>query len=208
MLAALLSVSAAAMAAAGGAQPQKVWPVGAVDDTIAAALSAAVKDHVAGWRPRVPASEEHVRSLQPPERHHLEGDFEAGKPKLQQHWKTMMEPRTEEERQQREAGALKHANRASLNMRAHQFNNKGSSHASRIRVYSVHCLTKLTRALCRARQFRCSRARQICTIKWCAQVRCCWWRSSTLSAVRRMCVSVCARAPPRTCAVPRRSRAV
>ena len=145
MLSALLSVSAVAMAAAGGAKPQKLWPVGAVDETIAAALSAAVKDHVAASRPRVPASEQHIRSLQPPERHHLEGNFEAGKPKLQQHWKTMMEPRTEEERKQREEGALNHAKRASRNMRAHKFNSEGSSHGKRSPLYTMDRLTKLIR---------------------------------------------------------------
>jgi hypothetical protein len=127
MLAALLSVSAAAAAAAGGAQPQKLWPTGAVDDSIAAALSAAVKDHVGGMRQRVPASDEHLRSLQPPERHHLEGDFEGGKAHLQQHFKAMMQPRTEEERKQREAGMLAHAARAKLNLRAHHFRNEGPS---------------------------------------------------------------------------------
>jgi hypothetical protein len=124
MLAVLLSVSAAA-AAAGGAQPQKLWPVGAVDDSIADLLSAAVKEHVGGKRQRVPATDEHLRALQPPERHHLEGDFEGGKAHLQQHFKKMMQPRTEEERKQREAGMLAHAARAKLNLRAHHFRNGG-----------------------------------------------------------------------------------
>ena len=162
MLASLLSVSAAAVAAAGGAQPQKLWPTGAVDDTISAALSAAVKDHVASKWPRVPASEDHLRSLQPPERHHLEGDFEAGKPRLQQHWKTMMQPKSEEERQQRDAGSLAHANRAKLKLRAHHFRNEGSHISSRC---SLALSITLKRALPHRVQLHCSRVRRTCTAK-------------------------------------------
>lgn len=126
MLAVLLSVSTHAVAAAGGGRQQKLWPVGAVDETITAALSTAVKDHIGGMTPRVPVSEEHVQGLQPPTRHHLEGDFDAGKAKLQQHLKSMMQPRTEEERQQREAGMLEHAARAKLTLRAHSFAHEGT----------------------------------------------------------------------------------
>ena len=124
MLAVLLSVSTVAAAAIDG-QQQKLWPVGAVDETIKAVLSTAVKDHVVGMTPRVPVNEEHVQNLQPPKRHHLEGDFDGSKAKLQQHLKNMMQPRTEEERQQREAGMLEHAARAKLKLRAHNFKNKG-----------------------------------------------------------------------------------
>ena len=47
--------------------------------------------------------------------------------RFQQHFKAMMQPRTEEERKQREAGMLAHAARAKLNLRAHHFRNEGPS---------------------------------------------------------------------------------
>ena len=126
---ALLSLVAGGAAAGDGRgdmQPQKLWPAGAVDESIADVLAAAVESHIGAMQPRATVTEQHVDNLPPPDHHRMVGDFEAGKAKLQEHFKGMMAPRTEAEREEREAGMADHQRRAMANLRSHSFANTGA----------------------------------------------------------------------------------
>ena len=115
----------ASLCAAGAPQeqPQKLWPVGAVDPSVLADVKVAVEEHVGSLPQRATVKPEHLSGLRQPQRHRLDGDFEAGKGQLLDNLQQRLQPQTEEERAERELAQREHDRNALAALREHPFAN-------------------------------------------------------------------------------------
>jgi hypothetical protein len=113
-------------------QPQKMWPVGAVDPSVTKALHLAVEAHVRELQPQARATEERAARLPAYHKEKMTGahplTYDAGK--LREVVKRSLGPQTSDERERRAEEQQTHSRSAAAQLKSYAFTGSGACSTS------------------------------------------------------------------------------